>query len=66
MTFLEGVLAALSYCMFLAWLTANARAERMKNERNFLNNKCVTLQQAQKKNKPRLEGDEWKRECGYE
>lgn len=66
MTFLEGILFALLYCMFLAWLTANARAEKMKNERNFFKRKCTMQQQAMIKNKPLVDGDEWKRICGYE
>lgn len=67
MTFLEGILAALLYCTFLAWLTASARAEKMKNERNFFKRKCTMLQQQEPtKNKPLIEGDEWKRICGYE
>lgn len=66
MTFLEGILVALLYCTFLAWLTANARAEKMKNERNFFKRKCTMQQQARIKNMPLIEGDEWKRICGYE
>ncbi len=66
MTFFEGILLALLYCTFLAWLTANARAEKMKNERNFFKRKCTKQQQARIKNTPLIEGDEWKKICGYE
>ena len=66
MTFFEGILLALLYCTFLAWLTANARAEKMKNERNYFKRKCTKQQQARIKNTPLIEGDEWKKICGYE
>ncbi len=66
MTPIEGLLAGFSYFMFLAWLYSSTCAKKLKRERDFFRDKWLLLQKAHVKSKSLIEGDEWKRKCGYD